>query len=228
MPAASAYRPRLPDLLTAPTSCLPQLKVVRAIESTKLTTKKRKGVAPFVKFFPVRVSCLARWPRVTLLTLTQPASPQVFIDRFESQLVGTDGLQIRKIVDTSYERIANTIFDSLQQMAKMDGADGLAAEDKGQLNYHVILIGALPSFVAAVVRRLTLSCPPARREHALPRRRARVAEPGDVQRADDARPGHLPRQPGLLHAPRPAQAAVPTDGASSPFSSTPSSPGCER
>lgn len=26
-------------------------------------------------------------------------------------------------------------------MAKMDGADGVAVEDKGQLNYHVILIG---------------------------------------------------------------------------------------
>jgi hypothetical protein len=73
--------------------------------------------------------------------LTLLPSVQVFIDTFESQLVGADGLQIRKIVDAAYERVASTIFDSLQQMAKMDGADGLAAEDKGQLNYHVILIG---------------------------------------------------------------------------------------
>jgi hypothetical protein len=70
--------------------------------------------------------------------LTLLPSVQVFIDTFESQLVGADGLQI---VDAAYERVASTIFDSLQQMAKMDGADGLAAEDKGQLNYHVILIG---------------------------------------------------------------------------------------
>jgi hypothetical protein len=34
------------------------------------------------------------------------------------------------------------MFDSLQSMARMDGgAEGLAPEDKGQLNYHVILIG---------------------------------------------------------------------------------------
>jgi len=33
------------------------------------------------------------------------------------------------------------MFESLQQLAKMDGAEGLAPEDKGQLNYHVILIG---------------------------------------------------------------------------------------
>lgn len=34
------------------------------------------------------------------------------------------------------------MFDSLQQMAKMDGeGQGVAAEDKDQLNYHVIIIG---------------------------------------------------------------------------------------
>lgn len=67
--------------------------------------------------------------------------PQVFIDLFESQLIGTDGLEIRSTVDASYEKIANAMFESLQQLAKMDGAEGLAPEDKGQLNYHVILIG---------------------------------------------------------------------------------------
>lgn len=36
------------------------------------------------------------------------------------------------------------MFDSLQHMAKMDGeGTGVAGEDKDQLNYHVILIGAL-------------------------------------------------------------------------------------
>jgi len=41
-------------------------------------------------------------------------------------------------VDAAYERIVDTMFESLKQMAKMDGE----GEDKGQLNYHVILIGA--------------------------------------------------------------------------------------
>lgn len=78
----------------------------------------------------------------TLLADDLPlASSQVFIDLFESQLVGTDGLEIRATVDASYEKIANVMFESLQQLAKMDGAEGLAHEDKGQLNYHVILIG---------------------------------------------------------------------------------------
>jgi hypothetical protein len=41
-------------------------------------------------------------------------------------------------VDAAYEKIVNTIFVSLKHMAKMGGE----GEDKGQLNYHVILIGA--------------------------------------------------------------------------------------
>lgn len=42
-------------------------------------------------------------------------------------------------VDAAYERVVNTMFDSLKQMAKMEGE----GEDKGQLNYHVILIGQI-------------------------------------------------------------------------------------
>jgi hypothetical protein len=34
-----------------------------------------------------------------------------------------------------------SVFGTLQQIAKMDRADAQAAEDKGQLNYHVIMIG---------------------------------------------------------------------------------------
>lgn len=87
-----------------------------------------KGCADCLMIFPLALSC---------------NETQVFIDRFESQLVGTDELEIRTVVDASYERIANAMFDSLQQMAKLDGgAEGLAPEDKGQLNYHVILIGS--------------------------------------------------------------------------------------
>ena len=60
----------------------------------------------------------------------------------ESQLEGAEGLRIRDIVDANYERIAATMFDSLQHMAKMDGeGTGAPGEDKDQLNYHVILIG---------------------------------------------------------------------------------------
>ncbi len=91
-----------------------QNEQIQIVEATKLTSKKRKGVAPFVKHFPI------------------------YIGRVEAQLIGFDDLEIRSHVDTAYEKIVQTMFESLKQMAKLDGAEG---EDKGQLNYHVILIG---------------------------------------------------------------------------------------
>ena len=57
--------------------------------------------------------------------------------RIEQQLIGANELEIRTSVDAAYERIVQTMFDSLKQIAKLDGE----GEDKGQLNYHVILIG---------------------------------------------------------------------------------------
>ncbi|KAF5384820.1 hypothetical protein D9615_001378 [Tricholomella constricta] len=90
------------------------------IEQTKLSSKKRQGVAHFVKHFPT------------------------YVGRVESQLIGADGLEIRVSVDAAYEKIVQSIFDSLKQMAKMDGE----GEDKGQLNYHVILIENMHHFVA--------------------------------------------------------------------------------
>ncbi|KAL0578603.1 hypothetical protein V5O48_003394 [Marasmius crinis-equi] len=93
---------------------------IQHVEQTKLTSKKRKGVAPFVKRFPV------------------------YISRVEPQLVGCDGLEVRMNVDAAYDKIVQTMFESLKQMAKMDGE----GEDKGHLNYHVILIENMHHFVA--------------------------------------------------------------------------------
>lgn len=97
---------------------------IKSIEDTKLTSKKRNGVAGFVKYFPT------------------------YIGRIENQLIGADTLEIRQHVDLSYDKIVQSMFDSLKQMAKMD--DG--GEDKGQLNYHVILIENMHHFVAEVSR----------------------------------------------------------------------------
>jgi hypothetical protein len=80
-----------------------------------LTSKKRNGVVHFVKYFPV------------------------YVGRVESQLIGADMFEIRQSVDGAYEKIVRTMFDSLKHMAKMNGED----EDKGQMNYHVILIGKI-------------------------------------------------------------------------------------
>lgn len=60
----------------------------------------------------------------------------------EAQLTDADGLPVRSRANDSYERVVNAIFGTIQQLAKLDRGDALAAEDKGQINYHVIMIGA--------------------------------------------------------------------------------------
>ncbi|KAI0801061.1 exocyst complex component Sec3-domain-containing protein [Fomes fomentarius] len=95
---------------------------IKSIEETKLTSKKRKGVAPFIKYFPT------------------------YISRVETQLIGADTLEIRQSVDATYDKIVQAMFDALKQMAKMSGDE----EDKGQLNYHVIIIENMHYFVAEV------------------------------------------------------------------------------
>jgi hypothetical protein len=85
------------------------------MESTKVSTKKRSGTAPFIKLFPA------------------------YISRVESQLAGAGGLEVRASVDAGYDKIVTKMFDLLRQLAKLDGSEG---EDKGQMNYHVFLIGA--------------------------------------------------------------------------------------
>jgi hypothetical protein len=99
------------------------------VEKNKLTSKKRQGVVSFVKYFPT------------------------YVNRVENQLIGADGLDIRASVDLAYERIVQTMFDSLKQMAKMNGE----GDEKGQLNYHVILVGMsnfvhrTPSFALTIL-----------------------------------------------------------------------------
>ncbi|CAA7268018.1 unnamed protein product [Cyclocybe aegerita] len=95
---------------------------LKGIEQTKLTSKKRKGVAHFVKHF------------------------SVYASRVENQLIGANALEIRTSVDSAYERITQAMFDSLKQIAKLEGE----GEDKGQLNYHVILIENMHYFVTDI------------------------------------------------------------------------------
>lgn len=61
----------------------------------------------------------------------------IYVSRVESQVTGAEDLEIRQIVDAAYEKIVQSMFDGLKHMAKLDGE----GEDKGQLNYHVIMIG---------------------------------------------------------------------------------------
>lgn len=80
-------------------------------------------------------------------------------------MIGTEGLEIRQNVDAAYDRIVKAMFESLKRMAKMDGE----GEDKGQLNYHVILIGTAISSGFVVIR--TLDDTRCFREHASLRER---------------------------------------------------------
>ena len=66
---------------------------------------------------------------------------QVFVDKVEAQLVDADGTPVRSRANDIYERVVNAMFGSISQLAKMDKGDAQAAEDKGQINYHVIMIG---------------------------------------------------------------------------------------
>lgn len=87
---------------------------IRAIEQTKLSVKKRKGIVHFVRAFPALVR------------------------RIEAQLVDADDLAVRSTVNEAYERISRSMFSMLQSISNM-GVAGMD-EDKGQLNHYVILI----------------------------------------------------------------------------------------
>ncbi|KAI0085410.1 exocyst complex component Sec3-domain-containing protein [Irpex rosettiformis] len=93
---------------------------IKSVEDTKLTSKKRSGPTQFIRYFPT------------------------YVGRVETQLVGANTLEIRQVVDASYDKIVQAMFSALKQMAKLDGE----GEDKGQLNYHVILIENMHHFVA--------------------------------------------------------------------------------
>jgi exocyst complex component 1 len=93
---------------------------VKGIEQTKVASKKRRGIAHFIKYFPS------------------------YVNRVENQLLGADGFEIRVLVDAAYEKIVQAMLDTLKQLAKLDGE----GEDKGQLNYHIVILGmyqTLPS-----------------------------------------------------------------------------------
>ena len=106
---------------------------IKLVERTKMTPKKRKGVAQFVRFFPVCIRRLCFG--VSLLKVLR----KVYVQRMEVQLIGANALEIRGNMDAAYERIVDAMFDVLQQMAKLEGEG--EDKDKSQLNYHVVLIG---------------------------------------------------------------------------------------
>ncbi|ETS61045.1 hypothetical protein PaG_04983 [Moesziomyces aphidis] len=102
---------------------------IKGIEQTKLTVKKRKGVVPFMRIFPV------------------------FVERVESQLLNAETLNIRHAVDGYYAQICGAMFDALQTISRVEtGAGAAGDEDKGQLNHLVILIENMYYFIHEINR----------------------------------------------------------------------------
>ncbi|EFP78831.2 hypothetical protein PGT21_032207 [Puccinia graminis f. sp. tritici] len=108
---------------------------LKAIETTRLTVKKRKGVVSFISTFPD------------------------FVLRVERQMEfgETADCPTRKLVNQLYEQISQSMFEALQTMAKSEGdpvanSGGGSQEDrdKDRLNYHTLIIENMHHFVTTV------------------------------------------------------------------------------
>ncbi|CAG8700524.1 17178_t:CDS:10, partial [Acaulospora morrowiae] len=86
---------------------------LRAIEETKVTSKKRKGIVLFIRIFPR------------------------FVERIEHSMNSAEQLEIRRTVNRGYKRIVKTMFDCLEAIAK--DADS-PMDDKEQLNAHIMTL----------------------------------------------------------------------------------------
>ncbi|KAK9694829.1 hypothetical protein K7432_013266 [Basidiobolus ranarum] len=98
---------------------------LRAIEDTKVKTKKRSGMLSFVMTFPN------------------------FVARLEGSL-GSCNTDVRQLVSQAYGRIVKTMFDSLDAIAKE--ADSMSADDKEQLNIHILTMENMHHFFMEIRR----------------------------------------------------------------------------
>jgi hypothetical protein len=109
---------------------------VAAIDSTSLSSKKRRGPATFVKLFP-------RFCRAVESDLADMAAGQVDLK----------DLPVRRLIDTTYETFSKAIFRNRGNVANESRAAAASAsttsltlsshedyEDKEMLNYHILMI----------------------------------------------------------------------------------------
>ncbi|RIB07820.1 exocyst complex component Sec3-domain-containing protein [Gigaspora rosea] len=85
---------------------------LKAIEDTKVTSKRRKGIVLFIRIFPR------------------------FVERIEHAMNGADKLEIRNIVNSGYEKIVKMMFDCLEAISK----DEESTDDREQLNAHIMTL----------------------------------------------------------------------------------------
>lgn len=95
----------------------PQKEQIRTVDGAKNTIKRRRGVFYFIRHF------------------------HAFVERIECQLQDAENLGIRKRVDGAYEKVVVSVLGSLQHVSKIVGAETSSGEDKGQLYFHVVMIG---------------------------------------------------------------------------------------
>ncbi|KDN37950.1 hypothetical protein K437DRAFT_240402 [Tilletiaria anomala UBC 951] len=92
---------------------------IKNIEQTRLSSKKRKGVLHFVKVLPL------------------------FVERVEAQLVNSEMLNIRGVINGYYQQLSHACFEALQAMAKMaltNASSGGNDDEKGVLYSQILLL----------------------------------------------------------------------------------------
>lgn len=99
---------------------------LKAIEDTKVTSKKRKGLVPFIRIFPR------------------------FVERIEHTMNGADKLEIRNIVNSGYEKIVKMMFDCLEAISKDEES---TADDREQLNAHIMTLENMHHFYTEIQTR---------------------------------------------------------------------------
>lgn len=102
---------------------------IRAIEETKVKVNKRRGVISFIRVFPG------------------------FSTAVENMVAGLDSnLAVRRLINSEYDRILRSMFESLMVIARENPAVGVASggadpEDKEALNFHILLIENMNHFL---------------------------------------------------------------------------------
>ncbi|CAG8722305.1 34551_t:CDS:10, partial [Racocetra persica] len=96
---------------------------LKAIEDTKVTSKKRKGIVLFIRIFPR------------------------FVERIEHSMNGADQLEIRQIVNSGYEKIVKTMFDCLEAISKDEESP---VDDREQLNAHIMTLENMHHFYTEI------------------------------------------------------------------------------
>ncbi|KAI8900951.1 exocyst complex component Sec3-domain-containing protein [Globomyces pollinis-pini] len=97
---------------------------IKAIEETRVESKKRTGILPFIRVFPR------------------------FVDRMERMLSNWDGMT-RKQVDKAYEKLIKTIFECLEAEVQQFDGDTKSTSDEF-LNVHIMNVENMHHFHSEV------------------------------------------------------------------------------